>query len=596
MPSPQNPDIYAIASALGFLPLDPLLLLGLCTLIGAYLALAVVLPKLPIRGGRPLDISPELIAPAYFVALRTRRLVLVVFLLAFASGLANGLVRYPVPSVNDEFGYLLAADTFVHGRFANPPHALWHHFETIGVSHQPSYVAKYPPAPSAFLALGQALFGQPWWGQLLAYSLAAAAVAWMLRAWVGPRWALVGGVMVALHPNLQHFQDYDWGWANYSWSHSYWGGAVAMLGGALVFGGLRHFLRRPRTGYGLAIAVGAALLANSRPLEGFIAVIPVGLVLLVRVAQGRLALPVLAKSVVVPICLVMLPVGYLMTQYNLAATGDPLLLPHQHYGAQYGAAAEFLVQSPRTPPDEYRNIGMERFYLEWARPTFEERQSSLAAYTEDRIKGFTKFFWFFFSTSWPALLVIPLMLGDRWWRFACGIIGCSVVLLLVTFDFHPHYAAPIAPLLFAVTAAGMNRLLRPGGVDSVLGRALIVAIITLTVTFRLWTLPPGQEFEDPVYTDWPRMRAFMIEQLARLPGDDLVLVTLAPDHRMFQNWLHNGADLDSADVIFARDLGIPIESNPLLDYYSDRQLWHLELKFNSWGFRAIESSERLAGS
>src|SRR5271154_1783638 len=165
----------------------------------------------------------------------------------------------PKPAIQDEFSYLLAADTFAHGRLANPtpPHA--EHFETLQELLHPTYASKYPPLSSVAMAFGQRIFGEPWIGVWLGMGLLCAAICWALLGWMSRTWAIAGTLVAVVRIGIVSY-----------WTETYWGGSWAAIGGALVIGAVPRLMRGPRAKHAVALAAGLGILANTRPYEGLL--------------------------------------------------------------------------------------------------------------------------------------------------------------------------------------------------------------------------------------------------------------------------------------------------------------------------------------
>lgn len=510
------------------------------------------------------------------------------FLGSVATTLALG---WPQPNYQDEYSYLLQADTFVHGRLTNPPHPLWEHFETFQEIQQPTYASKYPPAQGVVLAAGQLFTGQPIVGVWLSMALAGAALCWMLQAWFPPRWALLGASLVTLRlvfsGHAGAANDMTWGY----WSRGYFGGALAVAGGALLYGALRRCLQTPRVRYALLMGIGLALLANTRPFEGLIVSLPAGVVLLAwMVGKQRPPLLVSLRRVVLPLLAVLLLTGAIMALYNQSVTGSPLRLPYQVHEETYAANPLFFWQDLRPTP-AYRHSIIETFWMGWVLDLYQLHRSTqgFLGVTYSKIQQLG----IFYLGIWLSIALFAAFLArrDRWLWLALGTCVLLLVMLMQLYCYTPHYAAPALGLLAVLVVAGLRQLHAVRWRGRPAGRAL-VCVIVLYYPLLAWlsVLVEPRIPENATHIQ----RAQLLEQLRQDGDEHLVLVRYHnPKPRGFghEDWVFNEADIDASRVVWAREIS-PEKDRHLLDYYPGRRVWLLEVEVDRQTYRLSPYSQR----
>lgn len=501
--------------------------------------------------------------------------VLLVGVLAFAGCVLTALVTtWPEPHYTDEFSYLLAGDTFAHGRLTNPPHPHWAHFESFHVIQQPTYASKYPPAQGLALAVGQILTGQPIVGVWLSVSLACMALCWMLQAWLPPRWALLGALLGSVrlvfwgHP----FSPDDLQPA--FWSQGYLGGAMSALGGALVFGGLRRLVAQPRVTSALLLGLGLVILAGSRPWEGAAASLPAAILLLAwMLGKSGPSLRMALTRVVLPVGLVLGIGGAALLVYNHRVTGSPLRMPYQVHEAAYASTPSLLWQS-LPPRPAYRHVVFEENYLGWWLQEYERQQhaSGLLLLSAGKLG---KVIGFYLGVG----LLLPLiglrhLLRDPWTRFALLTCVVELIALLLTTGGLSHYVAPITGLLLVLAVQALRQLRLGRWRGQMLGRAYVRALAaSYLVLLVLSVFIERRATADARH----EQRASILRQLSTGPAKHLVLVRYEPkplglNH---EEWVYNGADIDGAPVVWAREMG-PREDAALVEYFHDRTVWRVD--------------------
>jgi len=492
--------------------------------------------------------------------------LLLIALLPVALRLAL-LPRHPAPAAATpgEFSRLLEAGTLRRFRLANPPHEFPQFFETFFVLQEPTYSSIDPVGQGLPLAIGHVIFGTAWGGVVLSVAAFCALCYWMLLGWTTPGWAFAGGLLAVI----------EFGPLNL-WMNGYSGGAFAASAGCVVFGALPRLKESWRARYAVILGIGVALLLLTRPYESIFLVLGVALYLLLL--DARREWRPLGKAAAIAFAVALPAIGLMLLE-NQQVTGSWTTTPTALSQYQYGVPPPLTFQPAAVP---HRQLTPQQ------QLDYKIRSEAGGGYFE-RLEYRVRFYRFFFLPT-LYLALIAFLATLREFRFQWVVLMLLLFALGVNFipAFEFHDLAACVCLFILMSVAGLRRLsfVRIGGWAA--GRdAAVLLLLLCAAHFLLWYgahLFDDREWSAALrqYEVWDAInhssgdfRTTISRQLEAEPGKQLVFVRYWPAHALRDEWVYNAADIDSARVVWARDLGEP-EDEKLRGYYKDRTAWILE--------------------
>jgi hypothetical protein len=258
-----------------------------------------------------------------------------------------------------------------------------------------------------------------------------------------------------------------------------------------------------------------------------------------------------------------------MGYYNWRLTGNPLLLPHVLNTRTYHTTGLFLWDHKK-PEMHYRNQQFEDFYNGWERENYDNTWVDIVCVSEEKlIRCGLTYFWFGELLLLPAL---PFLFRDRKMRLLIASFLLVTIGVFAVIWSNAHYAAPLTCVIFALAVQAIRHLRtmrigqRPVGVA--LSRAIVLLLVLDT------GINAFRGICDPLL--WPCQgdpsRTAIAEKLANTPGKHLIMVRYDQGHNIHDEWVYDGAEIDNAKVLWARELDPELNAK-LFAYFRDRKVW-----------------------
>jgi len=463
---------------------------------------------------------------------------------------------HPVPVVHDEAAYLLQAKLFATARWKAAAAPLPEFFEQMYAFRTPFTAAKYFPGFSAVLVPG-IWIGIPALVPIVLSGLSGGLLFALARSIAGETAAALAWTIWTTTPHAV------WSMPPFMSQHLT---TTLML---LAWWSLLRWREHGRAGSLLLVAAALGLGAITRPLTMLVAAVPIGVVVVGRVASTRRWGQLFAAAALGGALLAVVPLWSLETTGNWRTT--PLALHVRRYTPYDGLGFGWKAPAAERPlpPDlaeVTRSLGRYQ-----TRHTL-ERAPGIAAARLGQIRKDA-------MGGWRALLV-PLAVAGAFVTGGAGLIADATAILnfLAYLLFaHPvnltvYYVESYVILAF-LAAVGVKRLFigpdaGPGSID-LRRRSLAFAIVLASATagagdlyryriqFGLFSAPKAR-FE---------------KALRAIPERSIVFVRYGPGGS-FGSLVENGPDLPAQRVWIARDLGKDEDRN-LMRVAPDRSayLW-----------------------